>query len=54
MEKLGVVTDPEKTKTADKGERCPKCGKLAHYDTNRNVPWCMECGTEPWEKKPEK
>lgn len=54
MDKYAVETDAEKTKTAGKDERCPKCGALAHFDHHRNVPWCAKCGTEPWEKRPQK
>jgi hypothetical protein len=49
MEKLGVVLDDEKTKTAEKtGQiKCPRCGADAP-DCH-----CPNCGTEPFEKRPE-
>ena len=42
MEKLAVVVDDDKTKTA---------GKKPKDDPTRNVPWDAEHGTEPYEKK---
>ncbi len=48
MEKYGVVTDLNKTKTASvsKGQ-CPNCkGKLNKGAT----PHCSQCGTRPFEK----
>jgi predicted nucleic-acid-binding Zn-ribbon protein len=50
MEKLGVVIDEEKTKTASKGSSCPKCGGRVYYENS--YPKCEKCGTEPFEKKP--
>lgn len=52
MEKLGVVTEEEKTKTASDRPTCPKCGKQLQWDPHRNGPWCENCGTEPFEKRP--
>lgn len=54
MDKLGVVIDDNKDKTASKEARCPKCGEEVHYDPHRNTPWCQNCGTEPFEKKAER
>lgn len=55
MEKLGVVMDEEKVKTASKKflSKCPKCGGDTHHDPEMNVPWCPKCGTEPFEKRAE-
>ena len=51
MEKYGVQTDDEKTKTASEGNApCPKCGSNK-VDYSANVPVCPKCGTEPWEPK---
>lgn len=47
MEKLGVVLDDDKTKTATKGKNCPKCGRKV------DGPYCDNCGTEPFEKRPD-
>jgi hypothetical protein len=47
MEKLGVVLDDEKTKTAGQKLKCPKCGS----DLPRQK-YCNKCGTEPFEKRP--
>jgi uncharacterized OB-fold protein len=49
MEKLGVVLDTEKEKTAGVTKSCPKCGT----DLGSNKTWCPNCGTEPFEKRPE-
>lgn len=56
MEKLGVQIDEEKSKVAGakKDESCPSCGAKAHWDPHRNVPWCPNCGTRPFEKSPNK
>lgn len=58
MEKYGVVTDDEKTKTAGTEKKCPKCGtvlSVSAYASGelQSPPWyCPKCGTEPFEKKP--
>jgi ribosomal protein S27AE len=49
MEKYGVKTDDEKTKTASKKPVCPECG--AEVDLTSNVPKCPKDGTRPFEKK---
>lgn len=49
MEKYGVVTDNEKTKTGSTGQRCPKCGRAIDPATPG---YCKECGTEGFEKRP--
>ena len=48
MEKRGVVTDDEKTKTAEQDKKCPKCGATLNEHS-----YCSNCGTEPFEKKPD-
>jgi len=49
MEKLGVVLDDEKTKTAGTDHRCPKCNSvIEHMDDG--FPHCPKCGTKPFEK----
>ena len=62
MEKLGVVIDDEKTKTASTDKVCPSCGtklpgnqQTGSPDANGEVfpPWyCPRCGTKPFEKRP--
>ena len=55
MEKLGVVIDDEKVKTAELtgARRCPKCGTtLDPHISMNNSPCCPNCGTEPFEKRP--
>lgn len=47
MEKRGVVTDDEKTKTAGRDKKCPKCGAELNEHN-----YCTNCGTEPFEKDP--
>jgi len=49
MDKLGVVTDDERTKTAGTDKACPKCGGPLKEDAN--VPTCDNCGTEPFESQ---
>lgn len=49
MEKYGVDTNEEKTKTASEGKTCPECG--ATLKTGTNVPVCPNCGTKPFEEK---
>lgn len=49
MEKLGVVLDDEKTKVAGQTKKCPKCGADLHSEST----YCVNCGTEPFEKRPE-
>ena len=48
MEKRGVVTDDEKTKTAEQDKKCPKCGSTMNEHN-----YCANCGTEPFEKQPD-
>lgn len=48
MEKLGVETDGDKTKTAGEGATCPSCG--GKLNTSTNVPSCPKCGTKPFEE----
>jgi len=53
MEKYSVVTDDELTKEGQEGAaKCPSCGS-DQVDYTGNVPVCPNCGTEPWERKPE-
>ena len=47
-EKRAVVLDEEKVKTGSKDKSCPSCG-----DPISDL-YCMRCGTEPFEKRPEK
>lgn len=49
MEKLNVVLDDEKTKTASASKHCPSCGAELEKD---NPSKCPSCGTEPFEKRP--
>jgi hypothetical protein len=53
MEKRGVVLDDEKTKQASTENHCPKCGAELGKSVNFEGPWCPNCGTEPFEKRPE-
>ena len=48
MEKLGVVLDDEKSKTASAGKGCPSCGSQLEKS---DYPKCPRCGTAPFEKK---
>jgi nucleoid DNA-binding protein len=50
MEKLNVVLDDEKTKTASETKHCPKCGTKLDEE---NPMKCPKCGTEPFEKRPQ-
>ena len=52
MDKLGVVLDEEKTKTAGTKKVCPECGADLSAD-NSKTDWCPNCGTKPFEKQPE-
>lgn len=60
MEKYNVVIDDEKTKTASTSKTCPDCGReLPGQGPNKNgdvlPPWfCSNCGTKPFEKRPNK
>ena len=47
MEKLGVQTEQDKTKTASEKKTCPSCG--TELVSNTNVPKCPSCGTKPFE-----
>lgn len=49
LEKRNVVIDDEKTKTASEGSVCPHCGNKL-----KEASFCETCGTEPFEKRPEK
>lgn len=50
MDKFGVVVDDSHVKQASTDMRCPQCGfRTVTY--RGNVPYCLTCGTEPWEKK---
>lgn len=54
MDKLGVVFEEETIKTAaqKKVPSCPKCGE-EKVEYNQLLFWCPNCGTEPFEKRPE-
>jgi uncharacterized Zn finger protein (UPF0148 family) len=52
MEKLGVVLDDEKTKTASRDEHCPECGAPLYPRKTGDIPQCPNCGTKPFEKRP--
>jgi uncharacterized Zn finger protein (UPF0148 family) len=56
MDKYSVVLDDEKTKTAGKSHKCPQCGTdLPSKDGDVTPPqYCPNCGTEPFEKRPER
>jgi len=49
-EKFGVVLEDDEgmTKTGSIGSKCPKCGTTLKKEKH-----CDECGTEPFEKRPE-
>lgn len=51
MEKYGVQTDLEKTKTADSSDRqiCPKCGQELEKVDGVYLSKCPSHGTEPFE-----
>ncbi len=51
MDKYGVVLNPEKTKTASETHHCPDCGRALDKSTPN---YCEDCGTRPFEKRPEK
>lgn len=61
MEKYAVVIDDEKTKTASTDNTCPKCGTRVGVQTLKQtftrtgpfIPHCPNCGTEPFEKRPD-
>lgn len=56
MDKYSVVLDDEKTKTSSTTQVCPKCGRklITHPPaTTVEIPYCDNCGTEPFEKQPE-
>lgn len=48
VEKRAVVLDDDKTKTASEEKTCPGCG-----DPMQEKQYCMRCGTEPFEKRPD-
>lgn len=47
-EKLGVVTEPPRDKTASAVPTCPGCGSRLVAGTN--VQQCPNCGTKPFER----
>lgn len=49
MEKYAVEIDQNLTKNASEKATCPKCGEVLTY--KGNIPYCIDCGTEPFEKK---
>jgi hypothetical protein len=54
VEKLGVVLDDAKTKTAAEGGNCPKCGSKLNERTSEDgffTQSCPLCGVEPFEKR---
>lgn len=53
MDKYGVDTQSEATKTASEKAQptCPSCDRPLL--SNVNVPTCPHCGTRPFEAKPE-
>lgn len=58
MDKYAVELDNSLVKLASKGGNCPKCGRLLHAKDGASgafVPpqYCPDCGTEPFEKRPE-
>ena len=55
MDKYGVELNPEKSKTANQGERrvCPTCGQELEKDSaGQYLNKCPSHGTEPFERKP--
>ncbi len=52
MEKYGVDTNSDATKTASNKSTCPRCGRALQEGTN--VPTCPIHGTEPFERQAEK
>lgn len=53
MDKFAVVLEEPNIKTASKsGQPCPECGS-AKVNYNGLTPHCPECGTRPWEKRPD-
>ena len=51
MDKLGVVEDEDRVKTAQEGDkRCPECGSLLKSSDTTNVAVCPDCGTKPFER----
>ena len=52
MDKYAVVTEDEQVKTGSTEKNCPKCGKDIS-DPHLPARYCPNCGTEPWEKRPE-
>jgi ribosomal protein L37AE/L43A len=54
MDKYAVVLDDEKTKTAGDADHstCPICGGRVTQGSEEAIPFCDNCGTKPFEKKP--
>ena len=52
MEKYGVVTEePKNEKTSGDNTICPVCHKPIRHFHEKGLPYCMSCGTEPFEKR---
>lgn len=53
MDKYGVVTEPEGSKSASESAKptCPHCGAELAPAAASNVPICPKCGTKPFEAK---
>lgn len=49
FEKLAVVVDEKKVKTAQEEQRCPECHGPLVFPEDRNIAWCPKCGTHPFE-----
>ena len=48
-EKYAVVTEEAKTAAAKITKVCPDCQAVMIIDDKRNVSWCPNCGTRPFE-----
>lgn len=48
-EKYAVVTEEQKTAAAKAAGLCPQCGRALIFNDDKNVPWCVHCGTHPFE-----
>ena len=49
FEKYAVVTEETKTAAAKITGICPTCRTVMIVDDKRNVSWCPNCGTRPFE-----